>query len=144
MELREGVVSSVDRTDFDRCFIFDNQGEFIPSEYIVGFLAEVFLNKEEGATIIHDPRVIFNTMDIIDTLGGNAKVSKTGHSFVKAEMRAQNAIYGGEISAHHYFRDFNFCDSGKIPWLLVWELLSQNGLLLSELVTSRKKFPSER
>ncbi len=129
--------------DFDRCFIFDNKGEFVPSEYIVGILAQVFLNKEKGATIIHDPRVIFNTNDIINTFGGKAVASKTGHAFVKAEMRAQNALYGGEMSAHHYFRDFNFCDSGMIPWLLIWELLSEKGILLSELVESRKKkFPS--
>ena len=129
--------------DFDRCFIFDNKGEFIPSEYIVGILAEVFLNKEPGATIIHDPRAIFNTIDIIDKLEGNAIVSKTGHTFVKAEMRAQNAVYGGEMSAHHYFRDFNFCDSGMIPWILVWQILSQKGLLLSDFTESRKrKFPS--
>lgn len=129
--------------DFDRCFIFDNEGEFIPSEYIVGMLAEVFLNKEPGATIIHDSRVIFNTNDILNTFGGHAMVSRTGHTFVKAEMRAQNAVYGGEMSAHHYFRDFNFCDSGMIPWLLVWELLSQKSLLLSDLIEGRKKkFPS--
>ena len=129
--------------DFDRCFLFDNLGNFIPSEYIVGMLAEVFLNKEKSGTIIHDTRVIFNTLNVVNACGGNAVSSKTGHAFIKAEMRLQNAIYGGEMSAHHYFRDFNYCDSGMIPWLLVWELLSQNDLLLSDLIESRKKkFPS--
>ena len=129
--------------DFDRCFFFDNLGNFIPSEYIVGLLAEVFLKKEKGATIIHDPRIIFNTTDVVNTSGGIAVVSKTGHSFVKAEMRAKNAIYGGEMSAHHYFRDFNYCDSSMIPWLLIWELLSKKDISLSKIIKSRrKKFPS--
>ena len=129
--------------DFDRCFFFDNLGHFIPSEYIVGVLAEVFLNKEKSATIIHDPRVIFNISDIVNAFGGHAVSSKTGHAFVKSEMRAQNGVYGGEMSAHHYFRDFNYCDSGMIPWLLVWELLSTKNILLSDLILDRrKKFPS--
>ena len=107
------------------------------------FIHVIFLNKEKGATIIHDPRVIFNTNDVINTYKGKAVASKTGHAFVKAEMRAQNALYGGEMSAHHYFRDFHFCDSGMIPWLLVWELLSQKDLFLSDLIEDRKnKFPS--
>ena len=129
--------------DFDRCFFFDNLGYFVPSEYVVGMLAEIFLSNEKGATIIHDPRVIFNTVDVVNTLGGKAVVSKTGHAFVKAKMRAENAIYGGEMSAHHYFRDFNFCDSGMIPWLLVWELLSNKNISLSDLLANRReKFPS--
>ena len=129
--------------DFDRCFLFDNLGNFIPSEYIVGMLAEVFLNKEKGATIIHDPRVVFNTTSIVTACGGKTIASKTGHAFVKAEMRAHNAVYGGELSGHHYFRDFNYCDSGMIPWLLVWELLSKKDISLADLVKSRrKKFPS--
>ena len=129
--------------DFDRCFLFDNLGNFIPSEYIVGMLAEVFLNKEKGGTIIHDNRVIFNTTNIVNAFGGNAVCSKTGHAFVKAEMRLQNAVYGGEMSAHHYFRDFNYCDSGMIPWLLIWELLSKKDILLSSIIKSRRmKFPS--
>ena len=129
--------------DFDRCFFFDNLGNFIPSEYIVGVLAEVFLNKEKSATIIHDSRVIFNTVDIVKASGGTVVTSKTGHAFVKSEMRMQNAIYGGEMSAHHYFREFNYCDSGMIPWLLVWELLSIKDISLHQMVNSRrKKFPS--
>ena len=124
--------------DFDRCFFFDHLGSFIPGEYVVGLLAQIFLNKEKGATIIHDPRVIWNTVDIVDECGGHAVASKTGHAFVKAAMRTGDAIYGGEISAHHYFRDFAYCDSGIIPWLLVWEYLSSSKLLLSGLISERR------
>ena len=129
--------------DFDRCFFFDHAGDFIPGEYIVGLLAKVFLNKEKGATIIHDPRVIWNTIDIVGKCGGDAVVSKTGHAFMKATMRKRNAIYGGEMSAHNYFRDFSYCDSGIIPWLLVWEYLSTSNILLSDLISEQKnRFPS--
>ncbi len=129
--------------DFDRCFFFDHFGNFIPGEYVVGLLTEVFLNKEKGATIIHDPRVIWNTIDVVTNFGGHAVVSKTGHAFVKAAMRKNDAIYGGEMSAHHYFRDFAYCDSGIIPWLLVWEYVSTTNLSLSDLVSEQKnRFPS--
>ena len=129
--------------DFDRCFFFDNTGDFIPGEYLVGLLAEVFLNKEKGAAIIHDPRVIWNTIDVVAKCGGQAVVSKTGHAFVKAAMRKRNAIYGGEMSAHHYFRDFAYCDSGIIPWLVVWEYLSMSNLSLSNSISERRRrFPS--
>ena len=129
--------------DFDRCFLFDHNGEFIPGEYIVGLLAEIFLHQEKGASVVHDPRVIWNTIDVVERCQGHAVVSKTGHAFVKAKMRRSGAIYGGEMSAHHYFRDFAFCDSGIIPWLMVWQLLSEKQLSLSELISDRKKrFPS--
>jgi phosphomannomutase len=129
--------------DFDRCFLFDYSGSFIPGEYVVGLLAEIFLNKEKGATIIHDPRVIWNTVDVVRKCGGIAVASKTGHAFVKAAMRQADAIYGGEMSAHHYFRDFAYCDSGMIPWLLVWEFLSMNNFSLSDLILEQKnRFPS--
>lgn len=129
--------------DFDRCFLFDHQGNFVPGEYVVGLLAEVFLDKEKGATIVHDPRVIWNTIDVIAEYNGRAVVSKTGHAFVKATMRDMGAIYGGEMSAHHYFRDFAYCDSGMIPWLMIWQLLSHRKSLLSELISERKnRFPS--
>ena len=129
--------------DFDRCFFFDHSGEFIPGEYVVGLLAEIFLNKEKGATIIHDPRVIWNTVDVVGKSGGQAIASKTGHAFVKAAMRKHDAIYGGEMSAHHYFREFAYCDSGIIPWLLVWEYLSTSNLSLSNLIAEQKnRFPS--
>ena len=124
--------------DFDRCFFFDHTGEFISGEYVVGLLAEIFLNKEKGAMIIHDPRVVWNTLDVVAKFGGHAVASKTGHVFVKAAMRKRDAIYGGEMSAHHYFRDFAYCDSGVIPWLLVWEHLSVSNLSLSELIFERR------
>ena len=129
--------------DFDRCFFFDHLGSFVPGEYMVGLLAEVFLTKEKGATIIHDPRVIWNTIDAINKCGGQAIAAKTGHTFVKAAMRKSDAIYGGEMSAHHYFRDFAYCDSGIIPWLLVWEYLSTSNFTLSDVISERiNRFPS--
>lgn len=129
--------------DFDRCFLFDHLGNFIPGEYVVGLLAEIFLRKENRATIIHDPRVVWNTIEIVRERGGNAIASKTGHAFVKAAMRDAGAIYGGEMSAHHYFKEFDYCDSGMIPWLLIWEILSQQKVSLSDLIAVRKsRFPS--
>jgi phosphomannomutase len=128
--------------DFDRCFFFDHAGNFIDGEYVVGLLAEAFLAKEPGAKIIHDPRIIWNTQDIVSKSGGHAVQSPTGHAFIKQAMRDENAIYGGEMSAHHYFRDFVYCDSGMIPLLLVAELVSRNGPL-ENLVAQRKiAFPS--
>ncbi|MEW4983471.1 MAG: phosphomannomutase CpsG [Cycloclasticus sp.] len=123
--------------DFDRCFLFDENGEFIEGYYIVGLLAEVFLKKHKGENIIHDPRLTWNTIDIVNKSGGKPIQSKTGHAFIKERMRAEDAIYGGEMSAHHYFRDFAYCDSGMIPWLLVAELISQSGCSLSKLVGDR-------
>lgn len=123
--------------DFDRCFLFDEKGEFIEGYYIVGLLAQAFLSKEKGARIIYDPRVFWNTEDIIKQAGGKPIKCKTGHAFIKERMRKEDAIYGGEMSAHHYFRDFAYCDSGMIPWLLVAELLSDSGKPLSSLVKER-------
>lgn len=129
--------------DFDRCFFFDEKGTFIEAYYIVGLLAESFLNKESNATIIHDPRVTWNTIDIVNANHGQAIESKTGHAFIKDAMRSKNAIYGGEMSAHHYFRDFSYCDSGMIPFLLILELLSQRNRPMSEILENRiNKFPS--
>lgn len=128
--------------DFDRCFLFDEQGEFIEGYYIVGLLAAAFLTKHPNEKIIHDPRLTWNTVDIVNNAGGKAIMSKTGHAFIKERMRSENAIYGGEMSAHHYFRDFAYCDSGMIPWLLVCELLSHTGKSLSTLVAERiRLFP---
>ena len=128
--------------DFDRCFLFDEHGEFIEGYYIVGLLAEAFLAKNPGEKIIHDPRLTWNTIDVVNSAGGIPIQSKTGHAFIKERMRAENAIYGGEMSAHHYFRDFAYCDSGMIPWLLVAELLSTGNKSLSQLVSERiAKFP---
>ncbi|ROP62677.1 phosphomannomutase [Enterobacter sp. BIGb0383] len=123
--------------DFDRCFLFDERGQFIEGYYIVGLLAEAFLEKNPGAKIIHDPRLSWNTVDVVSAAGGTPVMSKTGHAFIKERMRAEDAIYGGEMSAHHYFRDFAYCDSGMIPWLLVTELLCLKGQSLGELVRDR-------
>lgn len=121
--------------DFDRCFLFDENGEFIDGSYIVGMLAQAFLNKYPNEAIVYDPRVIYNTEAVINDHSGKAVISKSGHSFIKQVMRDSGAVYGGEMSAHHYFRDFFYCDSGMIPWLLTIELLSVTGKTLSELVT---------
>ncbi|HRJ54161.1 MAG TPA: phosphomannomutase CpsG [Candidatus Thiothrix moscowensis] len=128
--------------DFDRCFLFDENGEFIEGYYIVGLLAEAFLQQHKGAKIIHDPRLTWNTQDIVRSAGGEPIQSKTGHAFIKERMRQENAVYGGEMSAHHYFRDFAYCDSGMIPWLLVAELMSMKNQPLSALVNARiQRYP---
>ncbi|MDD5267269.1 MAG: phosphomannomutase [Methylococcales bacterium] len=123
--------------DFDRCFLFDETGRFIEGYYIVGLLAEAFLKQNPGAKIVHDPRLTWNTIDIVESNSGIAVQSKTGHAFIKERMRLEDAVYGGEMSAHHYFRDFSYCDSGMIPWLLVIELISKSGKKLSQLVDER-------
>jgi phosphomannomutase len=129
--------------DFDRCFLFDEHGGFIEGYYIVGLLAEAMLKLNPGAKIIHDPRLTWNTIDVVQSNGGTPVLSKTGHAFMKERMRAENAVYGGEMSAHHYFRDFAYCDNGNIPWLLVARLVSESGTPLSKLVEERmKKFPA--
>ena len=120
--------------DFDRCFLVDEKGNFIEGYYIVGLLAEAFLLKNPGAKIVHDPRLTWNTIDVVKKGGGHAIQSKTGHAFIKERMRSEDAVYGGEMSAHHYFRDFFYCDSGMIPWLLVMELITRSGKPLSALV----------
>jgi phosphomannomutase len=127
--------------DFDRCFLFDEHGDFIEGYYIVGLLAENFLTKQTtdkaNAKIIHDPRLTWNTIDIVEKSMGQAIQSKTGHAFIKERMRSEDAIYGGEMSAHHYFRDFFYCDSGMIPWLLIVELICTRKQSLSSLVKAR-------
>jgi phosphomannomutase len=129
--------------DFDRCFLFDENGGFIEGYYIVGLLAESILRKNPGANIVHDPRLTWNTLDIVSHAGGHAVQSKSGHSFIKEKMREVDGVYGGEMSAHHYFRQFSYADSGMIPWLLVAELISQSGKPLSELVGERQAmFPA--
>ena len=128
--------------DFDRCFVYDDKGRFIDSCYMVSFLAEAFLTKEHGAGIVYDPRAVFGIEDVIEKCGGKAYMSQGGHVFFKRKMRETGAVYGGEMSAHHYFRDFHYCDSGMIPWLLMAELLSRSGKKLSELLDERiKEFP---
>ncbi|MEM7284361.1 MAG: phosphomannomutase [Pseudomonadota bacterium] len=123
--------------DFDRCFLFDENGGFIEGYYIVGLLAQAFLSKEAGGRIIYDPRLVWNTQQMVEQAGGVPVMSKAGHAFIKETMRKENAIYGGEMSAHHYFRDFAYCDSGMIPWLLVSELLSRQNTSLSAMVGER-------
>jgi phosphomannomutase len=129
--------------DFDRCFLFDHEGGFVAGEYVVGLLAEAYLAREPGAVIVHDPRVIWNTQDVVARGGGRAVMARTGHAFLKQSLRDSGAVYGGEMSAHHYFRDFQCCDSGMIPWLLVAELMGRKGVALAELVgAARAAFPS--
>ncbi len=123
--------------DFDRCFFFDETGRFIEGYYIVGLLATAILQLHPGATILHDPRLIWNTRELVRRAGGHPLQTRTGHAFIKEKMRRQDAVYGGEMSAHHYFRDFGYCDSGMIPWLLACQLLGSSGKKLSELVDER-------
>jgi len=129
--------------DFDRCFFFDATGRFIEGYYIVGLLAEAFLVRDGGGKIVHDPRLTWNTIDVAKQFGGSAIMSKTGHAFIKERMREVDAVYGGEMSAHHYFRDFSYCDSGMVPWLLVAGLICAKGKTLAELVDERMaQFPA--
>ncbi len=129
--------------DFDRCFMWDHDGRFIEGYYMVGLLAEAFLVKNPGSNIIHDPRLVWNTQDVCAQHDGKAIMSRTGHAYIKEVMRKEDAVYGGEMSAHHYFRDFAYSDSGMIPWLLVVDLLCKKGQSLSDLVSERiSRFPS--
>jgi phosphomannomutase len=128
--------------DFDRCFLFDEHGGFIEGYYVVGLLAEVLLRGEAGGRVVHDPRLTWNTIEVVAAHGGSAVLSKSGHAFIKQRMREVDGVYGGEMSAHHYFRRFAYCDSGMIPWLIVAQLLSETGLALSTLVGERMRlFP---
>jgi phosphomannomutase len=129
--------------DFDRCFLYDERGEFIEGYYIVGLIAQSLLAQHPGEKIVHDPRLVWNTLDIVKAAGGLPVQTKAGHAFIKERMRVENAIYGGEMSAHHYFRDFAYCDNGTLPWLLVAQLLSVSGRSLSALVEDRiRQFPA--
>ena len=129
--------------DFDRCFFFDEHGGFVEGYYLVGLLAEAFLKTNPGARIVHDPRLTWNTIEIVKRLGGEPVMCRSGHAFIKQRMREVDAVYGGEMSAHHYFRDFAYCDSGMIPWLLVLAVMSETGKTLGELVGARQRlFPA--
>jgi phosphomannomutase/phosphomannomutase/phosphoglucomutase len=129
--------------DFDRCFFFDENGGFIEGYYLVGMLAEAFLKRYPGSKIVHDPRLTWNTIDLVRKLGGEPVLCKSGHAFIKQKMREVDAVYGGEMSAHHYFRDFAYCDSGMIPWLLALAVMSERGMSLSQLVGERQRlFPA--
>lgn len=128
--------------DADRCFVFDETGQCVEGYYVVGLLAQAFLKKNSGARIIHDPRLTWNTIELVEEAGGQPVLCKTGHAFIKERMRKEDAIYGGEMSAHHYFRDFAYCDSGMLPWLLVAELMCTSNQPLSALVAARQaRFP---
>ncbi len=123
--------------DFDRCFLFDHNGRFIEGYYIVGLLGEALLQQNPGDRVVHDPRLVWNTQELVNKSGGEVVQSKAGHAFIKETMREVNAVYGGEMSAHHYFRDFGYCDSGMVPWLLLTELMTDQGKTLAQLVDER-------
>jgi len=128
--------------DFDRCFFFDEMGGFIEGYYLVGLLAKWLLRDNPGGSIVHDPRLVWNTIELVEAAGGKPVPCRSGHAFIKERLRTTNAFYGGEMSAHHYFRDFHYCDSGMIPWLLVMQILSEKGRPLSELVGERmRRYP---
>jgi phosphomannomutase len=129
--------------DYDRCFLFDELGQFIEGYYIVGLLAQTFLARSPGERVVHDPRLTWSTLDVVSRLGGEAVQSKSGHAFIKQRMREVDAVYGGEMSAHHYFRQFSYADSGMIPWLLIAQVMSQQKTSLSQLVGERMRaFPA--
>ena len=125
--------------DFDRCFLYDENGRFVEGYYIVGLLAAAMLKEHPGATILHDPRLIWSTREVVLAVDGKPVMTKTGHAFIKEKMRQENAVYGGEMSAHHYFREFGYCDSGMLPWLLVCQLISEQGKGLSAMVDERMR-----
>jgi phosphomannomutase len=123
--------------DFDRCFFFDEQGSFVEGYYLVGLLAQVLLRGHAGGRVVHDPRLTWNTIELVKASGGVPVLSKSGHAFIKERMREVDGVYGGEMSAHHYFKRFAYCDSGMIPWLIVAQILSESGQTLSQLVGER-------
>lgn len=123
--------------DFDRCFFFDHSGRFIEGYYLVGLLAKAILARHPGGKIVHDPRLVWNTVDMVEQAGGVAVQCKSGHAFIKEKMRAEDAVYGGEMSAHHYFREFAYADSGMIPWLLIAQLVSESRRSLADWVEDR-------
>jgi len=125
--------------DYDRCFFFDETGRFIEGYYIVGLLAKSILKNNPGGKIVHDPRLTWNTLEIVKAAGGVAVVSKSGHAYIKEKMREVDSIYGGEMSAHHYFKENAVSDSGIIPFLLVLQLISEEGKSLSQLVGEMMK-----
>lgn len=123
--------------DFDRCFLYDHRGKFVEGYYLVGMIAATMLRDHPGSSIIYDPRVCWNTIDIVEKAGGVAKPCPTGHAFFKQKMREEDAVYGGEMSAHHYFRDFAYCDSGMLAWLAIVAELSARDIALADLLADR-------
>ncbi len=128
--------------DYDRCFFFDEHGNFIEGYYLVGLLAEVFLKREPGARIVHDPRLTWNTIDIVREHGGTPVLCRSGHAFIKQKMREVDGVYGGEMSAHHYFRSFSYCDSGMIPWLMALQVIAERGPLSGLVGDRMRRFPA--
>ncbi len=120
--------------DYDRCFFFDEKGNFIEGYYIVGLLAKSILKLHPNERIVHDPRLVWNTIEVVKKFNGVPVVSKSGHAYIKQKMREVNSIYGGEMSAHHYFRDNAYSDSGMIPFVLILQLLSEENKPFSHLV----------
>ena len=123
--------------DFDRCFFFDHTGRFIEGYYLVGLLAQAALKRHPGGKVVHDPRLVWNTVEMVEQAGGIPVLCKSGHAFIKEKMRGEDAVYGGEMSAHHYFREFAYADSGMIPWLLIAALVSESGRSLADWVEDR-------
>jgi len=123
--------------DFDRCFFFDHTGRFIEGYYLVGLLAKAILERNPGGKVVHDPRLVWNTVEMVEAAGGVPVLCKSGHAFIKEKMRGEDAVYGGEMSAHHYFREFAYADSGMIPWLLIAQLVSESGRSLADWVEDR-------
>ncbi|HWD63542.1 MAG TPA: phosphomannomutase/phosphoglucomutase [Solirubrobacteraceae bacterium] len=120
--------------DADRCFFIDDTGAFVDGDFLTALLSESLLGKNPGATILYDVRASRAVPDLIERLGGRALINRVGHAFFKTRMREEDAVFGGEVSGHYYFRDFYCADSGTLPALLILELLSSSGKRLSELL----------
>jgi len=125
--------------DCDRCVFFDNDGDLVPTYYMVGLMTEYFLSLHPGSSIVFDTKLCWNTLEIIARLGGNPVAAATGHAFMKEKMQKSGAVYGGELSSHHYFGDFFGCDSGMFAWLTVMTMLSGSGRTLQEMIAERKR-----
>jgi phosphomannomutase len=120
--------------DADRCFFIDSRGDFCDGDFVCALLAQAALAKQPGATVLYDPRSSRAVPDTVAAAGGRSELSRVGHAFFKIRMREENAVFGGEVSGHYYFRDFYCADSGTIPALLMLELLSKEGRSLAELM----------
>jgi phosphomannomutase len=120
--------------DADRCFFIDDKGAFVDGDFLTALLAESMLRKNPGATILYDVRASRAVADVVEGAGGRALMNRVGHAFFKTRMREEDAVFGGEVSGHYYFRDFYCADSGTIPALLILELLSERGAPMSELL----------
>jgi phosphomannomutase len=127
--------------DADRCFFIDETGDFIAGDFVTALLAQAFLLKQPGATIIYDVRASWAVKDIVTAHGGKALMNRVGHAFIKRRMRETNAVFGGEVTGHYYFRDNYYCDNGLIPALMMLELMSKHGKSLHQLLAPlREKY----